>query len=123
MSYIILSILVAPFFLRSLRGRSRRCPACHRLGRVRYFGRYHCAACHKNFIIDEAGRAVPTLWQAALGPLVTWVVVFAAILGLGFWIEGSFRLAPWVGTAFLPYLLLYLSAARTKEFPANVPVA
>jgi uncharacterized protein (DUF983 family) len=119
MSYIILSFLVAPFLLRSLRGRARHCPACLRLSRVRYFGRYHCAACGRDFILDHAGRAVPTLWQAAFGPLVTWLVVFLSILGLDFWIQGSLRQAPWISLAFVPYLLFYLSAAFTKGFPAN----
>ncbi len=119
MSYFILSLLVSLFLLRSLRKRARHCPACLRLGRIRFYGRYHCQACGRDFLLDEAGRPAPTLWQAAVGPLLTWFIVLLAVLALGLWIERSFCHAWLVGVAFLPYLLAYCCAARTKQFPTD----
>ena len=121
---IIVCIFAGLVLLRSARGRVPHCPTCFRMGRVRYFGRYCCSACGSVFVLDDAGRPVPTLWEAVFGPLATWLIVFLSLFGLLFWSEGSLRLAPLVGIILISEMLFYVLALRTKRFvtreePAN----
>jgi hypothetical protein len=123
MNYLLFPFLVTPFFFAGVGGKALHCPACQRLGRVHFYGRHHCTACGSDFFFDLQGKPVPTLWQAALGPLVTWLVVCAAVMGLRFWMEGSFQHAWPAGAILIGFVLAYVHARRTKQFVTYEKVA
>jgi len=70
-------------------------------------------------VLDDEGKPVQTLWNAAAGPLVTWFIVCLSILALGLWMRGSFHEVWAVGALILLYLVFYALAAHTKKFETD----
>ena len=48
--------------------RAPRCPACLRLGRAEFYGRYHCPACGAAFLLTASGQPAKSFIEAAAQP-------------------------------------------------------
>jgi len=55
--------------------RAPRCPACLRLGKAQFYGRYHCPACGAAFLLSASGEPVKSFIEAAGQPFLLLTVV------------------------------------------------
>ena len=111
-------VLLAFTVVHAARRRTRRCPACLRLGRTAHFGRFHCTGCDKTFVLDSSGRPARSVFTALCWPAVWWI--FCISVAINYAIEQRSYFRPILALLFVWGVVSeWRSPIRAKKFPDN----
>ena len=98
----------------------QKCPACHRFGQGKHYGRYHCSACGAHFVLDATGRANRTVWDVSHAPLSALLLVAGCVVVALLTEASDFPLYPVVLLVAFAGWELCLVFQEKKFTPVNV---